>query len=238
MLFGSFYNVVGLRVPKRESIVLPPSHCPDCGLRLAARDLIPVLSFLLLKGRCRFCGARLSLLYTFVELVTASLFTAAFLDVGWSRELILSWALISLLMIVSVSDFTYMIIPDKVLAVFAVLFVVLRLSFSHAGMGWQPFLGAAVGFAVPCLVAVVSGGNLGGGDIKLFAVLGLALGWEGVLMAFLLSTCYGALIGGIGIGTGKIKKRQPVPFVPFIAMGTLTAYFFGDALVKWYFHFL
>ncbi|HET7579546.1 MAG TPA: A24 family peptidase, partial [Bacillales bacterium] len=191
-----------------------------------------------LKGKCRYCGTGVSILYPFIEAATACLFTAAYYFFGWSGELIVSWVLISLLVIIFVSDLTYMLIPDRVLVAFAPLFLVLRLWVAPFDVWWQPLLGAAVGFAVLFGVAVISRGNMGGGDIKLFAVLGLVLGWKGVLAAFFLSTFYGALAGGAGLLTGKVKKGKPIPFGPFIVPGSLTAYFFGDALLNWYFHML
>ncbi|HET7657890.1 MAG TPA: A24 family peptidase [Bacillales bacterium] len=148
----------------------------------------------------------------------------------------MAWSLISLLIIIFISDIRYMLIPDRVLMVFAGIFLIERLILAPDAHWWQPFVGAGVGFIVPFLVAVVSRGNMGGGDIKLFAVLGLILGWESVLLAFFFSTFYGAFIGGIGLIIGKIRKSMPVPFGPFIVMGALTAYFYGDALLKWYFH--
>jgi leader peptidase (prepilin peptidase)/N-methyltransferase len=227
---------VGLRVPKKQSIIRPPSHCTSCGERLKAVDLIPVFSYLFLKGKCRYCRATVSPLYPLIELITACLFAVAPLTTHSFSELLISWALISLFMIIFVSDVTYMLIPDRVLAVFAVLFLILKLWTVPFGEWGGLFVGAAVGFAVPFFVAVVSRGNMGGGDIKLFALLGFVLGWKGVLVAFFLSTLYGSLIGGIGLLIGKFKRGKPVPFGPFIVFGTLTAYFFGDALLNWYLH--
>lgn len=227
---------MGLRVPKKQSIIRPPSHCTSCGERLKAIDLIPVFSYLFLGGKCRYCRATVSPLYPLIELVTACLFAVAPFIAHSFNELLMSWALISLLMIIFVSDLTYMLIPDRVLAVFAVLFLILKFGTLPLVEWGGLFVGAAVGFAVPFFVAVVSRGNMGGGDIKLFTLLGFVLGAKGVLVAFFLSTLYGSLIGGIGLLSGKLKRGKPVPFGPFIVFGTLTAYFFGDALLNWYFH--
>lgn len=237
-MLGSFYNVVGLRVPQKQSLIHPPSHCPGCQNRLRAVDLVPVFSYIFLGGKCRFCRQRISPLYSIIELATACLFVAAAYIVGVSSELFVAWALISLLMIIFVSDIRYMLIPDKVVAFFAVVFLLLRLWVAPFAVWWQPLLGAAVAFMVVFVVAVVSRGNMGGGDIKLFTALGLALGWKGVLLAFFFSTFYGSLIGGIGLIIGKVKRGKPMPFGPFIVLGALTAYFYGDVLLNWYLHHL
>jgi leader peptidase (prepilin peptidase)/N-methyltransferase len=233
LLLGSFFNVVGLRVPKGESIVAPRSHCPRCQRTLTARELIPVVSYVLQGGACRGCGARISPLYPFVELLTAILFTISPLLVGWSKELIVCWTLISLLMIVFVSDVRYMVIPDRVLLLFAVLFLIER-AFIPLSPWWDSFLGAAVGFSVLLLIAVASKGGMGGGDIKLFGVLGLVLGWKYTLLALFVSTFYGTVFGVIGMALGNIRRGEPMPFGPHIAAGTLTVYYFGSAIIKWY----
>jgi leader peptidase (prepilin peptidase)/N-methyltransferase len=233
LLLGSFFNVVGLRVPVGESIVFPRSHCPRCKRQLTARELIPVVSYVLQGGKCRGCGVRISLLYPLIELSTAILFTISPLLVGWSKELIVCWTLISLLMIIFVSDVRYMIIPDRVLLVFAAIFLIERIFIPLSP--WQDALiGAAVGFLLLFLIAVVSKGGMGGGDIKLFALLGFVLGWKMVLLAFFFSTLYGTVIGLIGMALGKVRRREPMPFGPAIVLGALTAYFFGQAIVEWY----
>ncbi|MGX1899976.1 prepilin peptidase [Thermolongibacillus altinsuensis] len=238
LLFGSFFNVVGLRVPKGESIVRPRSHCPSCERTLTAWELIPVVSYVVQKGKCRGCGVRISPLYPFVELSTAILFTISPLLVGWSKELVVSWTLISLLMIIFVSDVRYMLIPDKILLFFAPLFLLERLWLSPLAPWWDAFLGALVGFGVLFLIALISKGGMGGGDIKLFALVGLVLGIKMTLLAFFLSTLYGTIFGLIGMAIGKVKRGQPMPFGPAIVVGTLTAYFFGQSILKLYMQFI
>jgi leader peptidase (prepilin peptidase) / N-methyltransferase len=233
LLLGSFFNVVGLRVPAGESIVKPRSHCPRCKRTLTAWELVPIISYVVQGGKCRGCGVRISPLYPFVELFTAILFTISPLLVGWSKELIVSWTLISLLMIIFVSDIRYMIIPDKVLLFFAVIFIIERI-FVPLSPWWDSLVGAFVGFTLLMLIAVVSKGGMGGGDIKLFALLGFVLGWKMVLLAFFFSTLYGTAFGLIGMALGKVRRGEPMPFGPYIVLGTLTVYFFGQAILQWY----
>ncbi|EPR26622.1 Competence stimulating peptide precursor ComC [Geobacillus sp. WSUCF1] len=233
LLLGSFFNVVGLRVPAGESIIRPRSHCPACGRTLSAGELIPVVSYVVQRGRCKGCGGRISPLYPAMELATAALFTAAPMWVGWGGRLVVAWTLISLLAIIVVSDLRYMLIPDRVLLVFAGLFLVERLVIPF--LPWVDMLiGAAVGFSLLWLIAVLSNGGMGGGDVKLFAVLGMVLGWKMVLLAFFLATLYGTIIGLIGMALGRVRRGKPMPFAPAIALGSLTALFFGDQLVDAY----
>lgn len=233
VLFGSFYNVVGLRVPKGQSIVSPRSACPTCGNQLKSLELIPVLSYLLQGGKCRVCKTGISPIYPIIELLTGVLFATAPLVVGWSGELIIALTLISLFIIIFVSDIAYMIIPDKVLLVFAGIFLLERL-FIPLTPWWDSLLGAAIGFGLLLIIAVVSKGGMGGGDIKLFALIGFVVGVKILLLAFFLSTLLGAVFGLFGMALKLVKKGKPIPFGPFIAIGTLLAYYFGDTVIQAY----
>ncbi|MGC4379031.1 A24 family peptidase [Fictibacillus sp. Mic-4] len=233
LILGSFFNVVGLRVPNKESIVRPGSRCTVCDRPLTAFELIPVLSYLFQKGKCRGCGTNISPLYPAVELLTALLFALAPFLIGWTKECIAAWAFISLLMIVFVSDIKYMIIPDKVLFFFLPLFIVLRLIIP-LDPWWDMFVGGVAGFGLLFIIAILSKGGMGGGDIKLMGVLGIALGWKVTLLTFFLSTVYGAVIGVVGLILGKVKRGVPFPFGPFIVFGAITAYFFYETILSWY----
>ncbi|MBE2904321.1 prepilin peptidase [Anoxybacillus flavithermus] len=234
LFLGSFYNVVGLRVPKGESIVAPRSHCPHCKRTLTAFELIPVVSYVLQKGKCRACSARISFFYPFVELSTAILFTLAPLFVGWSAEIVVSWTLISLFVIIFVSDVHYMVIPNRILLFFAPLLLIERITLAPLTPWWDSLLGSFVGFMMLFLIALVSKGGMGGGDIKLFAVIGLALGVKLTVLAFFLSTFVGTMFGLIGMAIGHVKRGEPMPFGPAIVVGTLIAYFFGEAMIDMY----
>ena len=185
LALGSFYNVVGLRVPVKRSIVAPRSSCPTCERELSPLELIPVFSYLFQQGKCKGCSSRISPIYASVELVTALLFTIAPFWVGWSKELILAYGLISLLVIIFVSDFTYMLIPDRVLLFFAGYFIIARI-IVQMDPWYSPLIGAVGGFLLLLLIAMVSKGGMGGGDIKLFAVLGLVFGYQELLLVFFL----------------------------------------------------
>jgi leader peptidase (prepilin peptidase) / N-methyltransferase len=235
--FGSFFNVVGLRIPLNQSIVKPRSACPSCGRYLSAFDLIPVFSYMFLRGKCRVCKARISPVYPVMELLTGLLFVLAAYRIGWIGELFIALTLVSLLMIITVSDISYMIIPDKILLFFAGLFLLERISWP-LDPWWDSLLGATIGFLLLLLIAVISKGGMGGGDIKLFALIGFVLGTKLFLLAFFLSTLYGALFGVFGLLTKLIKRRQPIPFGPYIVAGALTAYFWGEQLIELYLRLL
>lgn len=237
LIFGSFYNVVGLRIPEGASIVAPPSHCPVCEKRLTPRELIPVLSYVMQRGRCRNCGAPISVVYPLMELITGLFFLFSYFVFGWTPELLVSLAFVSLLVIIVVSDLAYMLIPDKVLLFFIPLFILLRVVVPMHPW-WDPIAGALVGFGLLFLIALLSGGQMGGGDIKLFGVIGLVLGWQGVLVTFFLASLYGALFSVVGLLLRKLKRKQHIPFGPFIALGAICAYYYGDSLLAWYMSFL
>ncbi|MET3697382.1 type 4 prepilin peptidase 1 [Bacillus oleivorans] len=237
LLLGSFYNVVGLRVPIKQSIVYPNSHCPHCHNELGPLELVPVLSYLFLGGKCKSCNAPISILYPFIELLTGLLFMYAYLYFGFSNELVVSFLLISLLSIIIVTDLTYMLIPNKILFYFLIFFLIYRI-FSPLDPWWNPYAAGAGAALFLLFIAIISKGGMGGGDIKLFFVIGIALGFPNVLLTFFMASIIGALVGIMGILLGRIKKRQAIPFGPFIALGALLSLFYGEQIMQWYFHIL
>lgn len=237
LFLGSFYNVVGLRIPIKQSVVTPRSACPTCRHQLKPHELIPVISFLLQKGKCRGCQSRISPIYPFFELLTGVLFATAPLVIGWSGELVVALTLISMFIIIVVSDIHYMIIPDKILIWFAGIFLLERI-FIPLTPWWNSLLGAVTGFVLLLVIALVSKGGMGFGDVKLYALLGFVLGFKLVLLSFFFSTLFGAVIGGLALLFKIVKRKQPIPFGPFIAAGTLTAYYWGSELIDLYIQFL
>ncbi len=236
LIFGSFYNVVGLRVPIGKSIVKPRSACSLCGHQLTALDLIPVVSYIFLKGQCRKCGSRISFIYPLTELITALLFLYAYLYLGVTMDFLLATLFISMLIIIVVSDLAYMLIPDKILLFFFSLFLIARIIHPLTPW-WDSLLGAAAGFFLLLIIAIISKGGMGGGDIKLFGVLGFMMGTKLVLLTFFLSCVFGAVIGLVLLIFGIVKRGRPMPFGPYIAMAAITVYFKGGELIHWYFQF-
>ncbi|RJS59843.1 prepilin peptidase [Bacillus sp. PK3_68] len=232
-VFGSFFNVVGLRVPKGQSLFWPHSACPRCNHKLHFAELIPVFSYVWQRGRCRVCRIRISPLYPLIEFVTALLFWCAYMSFGLTADFFIALILMSLLLIIIVSDLTYMVIPDKILFIFLFLFLMGR-TFHPLEPWWDMFVGGAVGFFIPLLVSLVSKGGMGGGDIKLFGVIGLLSGLKKVLVIFFLSCALGAVCGVVLMMFHIIKKGKPMPFAPFIALATLAELFYGEILIHWY----
>jgi leader peptidase (prepilin peptidase)/N-methyltransferase len=230
---GSFANVAIYRLPRQESLVAPRSRCPHCGHLIRARDNVPVLSFLWLRGRCRDCGGAISWRYPLVETLTAALFLAAWWWFGLSVQALGAAIFVLIMVIVIFVDLEHRIIPNAV----TYPGVVVGLLLAAAG-GPGSFLGSllsAVGaFLLFLLIAVVSRGGMGGGDIKLAAVMGAFLGWPVVAAALFLSFTTGGIVGLALLASGRRKRKDPVPFGPFLATGGLLALFWGEALVEWY----
>ncbi|ASB88062.1 Type 4 prepilin-like protein leader peptide-processing enzyme [Bacillus sonorensis] len=233
LVLGSFFNVAGRRIPENTSLIAPRSACPDCCRPLTFLELIPVLSYILQRGKCRGCKRPVSIVYPAVELAAALLFAFAYLRIGDPGELVIALFLISLLLIVFVSDVMYMVIPDAVLCFFLPVFAAGRILFPLEP--WHSSLtGAIAGCLLPLVAAVMTKGGIGGGDVKLFAVLGIVLGVRQILLVFVLSAAAGMVMGFAAMLAGKLKRREPLPFAPAILIGTLTGYFYGDPLIGLY----
>ncbi|MBD8025346.1 prepilin peptidase [Ureibacillus sp. Re31] len=233
LVFGSFFNVVGLRVPKNESIVAPPSHCSKCKRRLTSLDLIPVVSYLCLRGKCRTCGMKISPLYLWIELLTGMLYAMATYKIGFTPELAVVLLFISLLIIIVVSDIVYMIIPDKIL-LFFLPFLILGRILEPLDPWWDSVLGAMIGFGMLYFIAVMSKGGVGGGDIKLLFLIGLVLGWMNTILTLFLASVIGLLTGIIVLKIRGEGKKTPFPFGPAIAISAIFVYFYGEKIIYWY----
>lgn len=233
LVFGSFFNVVGLRVPLKKSIVSPRSSCSNCGHTLHTRELLPVFSYVLQKGKCRKCGAHISKVYPLIELMTGCLFVFALFQLGFQMELLVALTFISLLVIIVVSDLAYMLIPDRILLFFLPIFIIERF-FIPLDSLWSSIVGAVGAFTLLFLIGLVSNGGMGGGDIKLFGVLGFILGWKLISITFMIACITGTIYGLAAMKAGKVQKRNPIPFGPFIAIGALISYFYGNELIRGY----
>ncbi|MCM3750068.1 prepilin peptidase [Paenibacillus pasadenensis] len=231
---GSFFNVVGLRVPAGQSILRPPSACPHCGHRLRARELIPVLSYALSRGRCRSCAAGVSPLYPAGELAAALLFVWAYLRFGLTVQAWIGLLLASLTVIITVSDIRYMRIPNAVLLAFLPMLLALRLLNPDGRSYIEYFAGAAIGGGVLLAISLLSRGGVGMGDVKLLALFGLVLGWKGVLLALMLGSLAGTIGGLLLVLIRKGKAKEPIPFGPYLSLGALIAYGYGDAIIDGY----
>lgn len=232
-VFGSFFNVVGLRVPKKESFHRSRSYCPSCKKTLQFYELIPIISYVLQRGKCRNCQQSISPIYPVIELATGILFVLAYVQLGFTWELITALLLTSLLMIIFVSDIKYMLIPNKVLLFFLPFLIVMRIVVP-LNPWYDAIVGAVIAFVLLAIIIIVSKGGMGAGDMKLFGILGIVLGLWKVLLTFFLAALFGAVIGGAFMLFNKVKRKQPIPFGPFIVLATFITYYWGDNIIDWY----
>ncbi len=255
LIFGSFANVCIWRLPRGEEVVRTPSHCPECGAAIRWFDNIPVISYLWLKGRCRQCRRSISLRYPLVELSTALVFLALYLHYGLSLELVMALPFGWALLVLSAIDLEHYILPDVITlpgiilglvgAGLASLDLPLFLEpISGQGCGWPPIAESLAGlllgggflwFSAWAGRLVFRQEAMGGGDIKLAAMIGAFLGLRGLLVALFAAFLTGSLSGLGLILSGKLKPRKSIlPFGPFLALGALIAVFLGRPLVEWY----
>lgn len=233
LLIGSFLNVCIYRLPLNQSIVTPPSHCMTCNTRLKPWNLIPVISYLVSRGRCAYCGTSYSPRYAIIELLTASLFVWCLQIFGFSLELIKSLILTAFFIVITFIDYDHQLILDKVLICLSVVGVVINCWTGSIGI-LDMLIAGLIGGGFLLLVALVSKGGMGGGDIKFAAALGLCFGWQFLLLTLFLSFIFGG-IGGALLLVCKIKSRKDfIPFGPFIALGALVSMLYGNNIITWY----
>jgi leader peptidase (prepilin peptidase)/N-methyltransferase len=235
MLLGSFSGVLAYRVPRGESFVTGRSHCDSCGAQIAAYDNVPVLSWLLLRGRCRSCGEHIPARYPLAELTMAALFaaTVAALGTGDPAELALGLIFCATLVTVTLADLDRRVIPNSILLAATVACLAIALAADPAGVPERLFAAAGAGGFL-LLAALAYPGGMGMGDVKLAAVVGLYLG-SAVVPAMLVAVLAGALVGLVMIvrhGTGE--RKRAIPFGPFLAVGGVVGLFAGDQILSWY----
>lgn len=233
LCIGSFLNVCIYRVPAGLSVAQGHSMCPACGARLRAIDLIPVVSFLALRGKCRHCGAAIAKIYIIVELLTGALFLLSFYVFGLHLMTLVAWIAISALIAASFIDFHTMEIPDGVSVALAVAGV---LSFFLPGtVWWDHLLGVAAAAGPLLLIHIFSKGRaMGMGDVKLMAAAGLMLGVALSFFALFAAVIFGAALSLFLLGF-KIKKgKDEIPFVPMLSFGIIFSMFLGSPIVSWY----
>ena len=239
LALGSFLNVCIYRIPLKKSILFPNSFCPNCGAKIHAWDNIPLLSFILLKGKCRKCRAKISLQYPLVEFITSALVVITYLHFGWSWEFAAKTILCLLLIAIFFIDLKHRIIPD----VITLPGIALGLFFSFfvkSPSVVNALIGILVGGVLFYLSAVLGEllfkkESMGGGDIKLAMMLGAFLGWQKILLVFLLSALLGTIVGTTALLFSKnVKETRMIPFGPFLALGSILAIFLGDMLISVY----
>jgi len=243
LIIGSFLNAVIYRLSQSESVAKGRSYCPHCKHQLSWLDLFPVVSFIMLAGKCRYCQKTISWQYPAVEVVTAVVF-ALLVSQFWFPYWLYAVALLavaSALIVIFVYDFYYYLIPDKV------LFPAAAVMFSYRLFAWLANWDSLTNYLVAALVAagfflaifLVSRGRwIGFGDVKLAILLGLMLGWPNIIVGLWLSFLLGAVVGVAAMVASKKGMKSEMPFAPFLILGTFLALFWGQQLLQWYTQFI
>ncbi|MDF2458823.1 MAG: pilD [Nitrospira sp.] len=237
-LIGSFLNVCIHRLPRYESIVWPGSHCPSCGTTIEYYDNIPLFSYLWLLGRCRTCRSSISMRYPVVEVANAAGYVMILAAFGLTWTTALYSALFSALLVVTGTDLTHRIIPNVVTVPGIVLGLLGAATVLPVGLV-NALLGVAIGGGILWALAWASPylfgkEGMGGGDIKLLAMIGAFLGWKPALLTIMVGSLSGSLIGLSLIGLGLMKRDEYIPFGPFLVFGALVSMFFAQPLLEWY----
>lgn len=238
MAVGSFLNVCIFRLPRSLSLIHPRSMCPGCRVDIPFYDNVPVASYLWLRGRCRHCGAAISLRYPLVELASGLFAVAVYSIHGFSLEGLLIFSLISALLVITFIDIDHQIIPDMItypgiaigfVASFFLDYITFRESLFGILLGGGTLFSVAWGYYL-----FTKREGMGGGDIKLLAMIGAFLGWKGIIFTIFVGSAIGTLVG---VAVALIKgggRRLQIPFGPFLSVGALLYLFFGPQLIRWY----
>jgi len=243
LIFGSFMNVVIYRVPRKESIAWPGSHCPGCGAEIGVLDNIPLLSFLILRGKCRHCGAPISWQYPLVEATTALFMLSAFFKYGQTPRFVAAAIFLWVLLALSVIDIQFQKIPNVIVvpvgavalaAAAAQLFFSARyLPLVDKAGALNAVIGFAIGGGLLMAIALVRPGGMGGGDVKLAAFMGIFLG-RYILVGLFLGFLFGSIAGIFSMVALHKTRKDLLPFGPYLALGSLLTLAYGPAIWAWY----
>ncbi|MEI6498695.1 MAG: prepilin peptidase [bacterium] len=233
LIIGSFLNVVILRMDDLKTIVTGRSHCQSCQKNLRWIDLIPLISFAILRGKCRYCGGKISLQYPLVELVTGIMYTLIFVVFGFSLATLFYILIFSLLMVVAVYDIKTQYVPETL------VWIILLLSLFGGFVGHfdiiKMFFGVLIGGGLLASLVLISKEKwMGAGDIKIGIILGLLTGLERSIVAVFIAFLLGSIVGLIYIYIAKKTIKAALPFAPFLIFATLVAVIWGNNIVNWY----
>jgi len=244
---GSFLNLAADRVPAGRSIVKPRSYCESCNTQLASRDLVPILSYLWIRGKCRYCSAPVPLRFMAVEALTGALFTAVYVKYGLEVEFVLLATAVSLMVVVALIDLEHGIIPNKIILPSLAVLIILspfwtELGLSRSFLGNDNFGGTLINsiltglgsFLVFLGIAMIYPNGMGGGDVKLGGVIGLLVGYPGALIALWLAVVSAGVIAIGLVVMGKLGRKDTMPFGPFLSLGAVVALLAGSDITSWY----
>lgn len=242
LCIGSFLNVCIYRLPQSKSIVHPRSMCPQCGTLIRFYDNLPILSYLLLRGKCRHCKAPISFRYPVVEMLSGLFAVSIFLKYGTSLEAAIYYTFIATLLVITFIDIDHQIIPDMITLpgipiCFAASFALPQITYIESLLGI--LIGGGSLFAVAWLYHLLTKKEgMGGGDIKLLGMMGAIIGWKGVLFTIFVASAIGTVSGMLIMLKTRKSMKLAVPFGPFLAIGSIAYIFFGPQLMVWYINLL
>lgn len=231
---GSFLNVCIYRIPKGESIVYPPSHCGSCGENIKNYDLIPVISWILLRGKCRKCGRRISWRYPLVELFTAIMFLTIYITYGYTLLTLKYIIMATFLIVIGLIDYdTTDVYSCTTLPAIIIGLIFIGINFFNGQEYLTYIIGGAVGFAVIALIVIFTNG-MGWGDAEITLIGGIILGWKITLIMLMLSFIIGAVAGTFLIATKRKTRKDYMPFGPSIVVSIFICMFWGQNILQWY----
>ncbi len=245
-VIGSFLNVCIYRMPRKLSLVFPSSRCPDCGIPIKPYDNIPILSYLFLGGKCRVCKSGISFRYPLLELLNAAFYVMVLRRFGLGWDTVFYFIFCSAFIVITFIDVDFQIIPDRItlpgipLGLLAGSFLLPDPFMRYTLLGIKSsFIGAAAGFGLYALIAtagyrIFKKEAMGGGDIKMMAMVGGVLGWKGVILTTFLGSLTGSIIGILSLLVRGREKGSLIPFGPFLALGSLITLFYGQEILTWY----
>lgn len=243
---GSFLNVVADRLPAGKSIISPPSHCSACQHRLSTKDLVPIFSYLWLKGHCRYCGATIPMRSLIVELGTGILFTFLYWHYGLGWELVIAAFYCCLFVVLLITDLEHTVLPNKI--VYPGIGVALIVATLGSIFGFEPSvvtnsgfelwivdaaIGGGIGFGFLLIVALISRGGMGWGDVKLAGLVGLVAGFPLVFIAMFLAIVSGGLVAAVLLLFKLKSRKDAIPFGPFLCLAAMATLFWGKDLLTW-----
>jgi len=233
LLIGSFLNVVVSRLPEHRSLWRPRSACPACGALIVWHDNVPLVSFLALRGRCRSCGIRIPWRYPIVEAATGVLFAAAYVAFGPTAKFIVAALFLALLVAITAIDLERRVIPDLLSIPGTVAGLLANVATERLPLS-DSVLGIVIGSGLFLAIILVRPDGMGGGDMKLGALLGAFLGWKVALLAIFLAVVVGGAVAALLMATGLRGRKDAIPFGPFLAAGGAAALFWGEGVIRWY----
>lgn len=247
LCFGSFLNVIIYRLPQKKSLIKPPSSCPSCQKKLGCMELVPLVGYLIIRGRCIKCGMRISPRYPLVELFTGILFITVFQRFSFTSDALFYLMLLFLLLAIALIDLEHRIVPNVLVAAGllagSVFYIPILIDYWTAGLpAWllisqnvlDSIYGMLLGGGVLLLIFLVSRGGMGAGDIKLMAMIGFYVGLRSTAVVMLLGFFIGALVGVLFMIIGRLTRKDALPFAPFLSAATLIEVFWGEQIWNWY----